>query len=201
MHDPEIANWEWVDTRRLVSKVWDGLGRRLRHAGFSKWGMLLREFLLTLEQELEPIMSGEMLKKTAAIYPDLVKADRLRRQFVEELKRKITELSESIITRRDGLWVRENAWPQEHAIALHMYPLEGDPQKATFMLFDGQQNDDPPYAVQFYSRNSIDCSFESLKEETVSGVNLYVYRHDYHDMEKAFGGFKEALQHIIPTEA
>lgn len=204
--DPGIGGWTWVDTRSLISKVWDGLARRLRDTGFSKWGVLLREFLLTLEQELESTMDLATLKNRANIYPDLVKADSLRRQFIDELKRKLTEISVEIV-RSGSLSIGERAWKGVNAVALRMYPHMNDPQNATFLLFDGRDKNDPPYAVQFYRNNpinrnnSINCPFKLSGEEEVSGITLHFYRSDYSDMEEAFKGFEEALRYIMPAEA
>jgi hypothetical protein len=195
--NPAIAEWQWLDTRRLIALIWEELARRQRNIEHTKWELLLREFLKTVEQELEEGMNDEQFRQVADNYHDLVRFDQLRRQFIDTLKQKLRNLAIPIVGGGD-LWARENRW--DDAVALSVLPYDNDPRKVSFLLFNGQAPGDLRYAIQVYAQNPLHPEqFAHIHEwqEPVNGVQLHVYRGDYNNLDDALAGFQQALGVIL----
>lgn len=201
---PAIAEWQWLDTKCFIATVWEELGRRLGDLEFSKWVLLLQEFLKTVEQEVqdvEEIMNDDQFQQIVNIYTELTKFNQIHRQFIDALKQKLRTLAIPIVG-RENLWARESNWP--NIIALPVLPYDKDNRKVSFLLYDGQIPDNPRYSIQVYSLNPLqpeDFSRDFSGEERVSGVRLYVYRKDYNELNEAFEGFEQALKLIMDHPA
>jgi len=207
--DPGIDGWKGVDTRRLISKIWVELGRRQRHLEHTKWVVLLREFLKTVEQELEDRMTEEQIQQIYNIYPQLVEFERLQGAFLNELKQRLRNIAIDIINNVLGdnagpivndrhFWTRGNKWGQNtYALSLPIY--RNNRQNVTLLLFSQHDEGAPRYATVLYIANPVNVD-QFPRDSEGQEEGLHVYTKKYAHINGAFEAFKEAVRLIVQNQ-
>src|SRR5947209_2968624 len=77
---PIVPRWKWVDYRDFINIYMFGSGSSLPPRGFLNGSLLLREFLMNIEDELGASMNDQDFEFVQENYPSFVDAVALRYQ-------------------------------------------------------------------------------------------------------------------------
>jgi hypothetical protein len=96
-NDPCEADWFWISYRHFLPKAREKLGAKLVASGISKWGILLREFLINIENEVGLTMDNQQFRFVQDHYGAIVETTKLHDAYISHLLKEITEASEKIL--------------------------------------------------------------------------------------------------------
>jgi hypothetical protein len=199
--DPSEPGWLWISYRRLLVKAREKLGARLVAAGISKWGVLLREFLLHIEDQVDQLgepMDDEEFKFIQGHYSEVIEVMALHDRYIKRLIAAITRAGAQELG-ADPARVSRNSWG-DVGIALRLYPKADREHNCTFLVL--------PYGgfrIQFYvetkARRPPDASrdlftddgrFAHLGEEQAG--RFWSFYKDEPDFDGALNTFRESLR-------
>lgn len=188
-----IDNWRWVATSAFLRKVDKNLRCRSRECSGSKWSTLLRDFVVTVQQEVSREMDQDTFNQLSEGYAKIVRVQKLHRAYIEEFKRRMADRVAGITS--EPYPVREHTWP-EHGKALRVYP-HADNQNVTLLIFDEPAAPNQRFRVQYYisAGRKIGLADGFAVLGTERGMNLY-YR-DFGSVDDALGGVETALRTVV----
>lgn len=196
---PYYANqplWTWVDLRKLTSNVYRQLGRCFGAHGVSKWHVLLREFLLNVDDQVGAQVSDEEFQFVLRNYRAVVNAVRCREQFIETLKFRVREAAAKGLGSDPSTIARED-WGDDE-VALRVYRAKDREHNATLLI-----RVDGTFIIYVYvEKNQLDAEvgkadfeldgmFKPVEEERKG--EIWVFRRNEDELENAMNSLKAAL--------
>lgn len=198
----EINGWVWISTRELLRSLREKSGQLARTNNDQKWPILFREFLITLEQEVNMGIDRDAFEGLVQLYPDLVKAKNYCNEYITEIKTRVQYAARDLL--KTDLGVSWHTWPD--GIALRVFPNKTRDISSTLLVLNKETGAGERYRVQWYTdkKQTDPTPFRFLDSETVGGKLLWIYYKDYKLLGEteeiragtALHGFVDALTRI-----
>jgi PD-(D/E)XK nuclease superfamily len=141
--DLGVENWKLINYRCLIAKAREKLGERLVTLGITKWGMLLREFLIHVEDQLGRPMDNHEFTFVKDHYPEVVKVMALHKDYIKHLSEEITKVGTEILGAPPARVLQQD-W-RSHGIPLRLYPNAKREHNSTFLVLP-----EGGFRIQFY---------------------------------------------------
>jgi PD-(D/E)XK nuclease superfamily len=191
-------NWKPVTYDNLIANVRSKLGVHFFESGISKWGILLREFLLNLEEEVKlsiPMIDDERYNLIKSNYADVAELIDLHTAYIDRLKTDVEKLGADVLGAAPAI-VIPRQWPE--GMTLQLYPKKDRVHKAVLLLkraggftvqiyvqWDKRR---PPDADQLvFTANG---KFKDMDWDKERGARVRFFRRD----ESEFGGALDAVR-------
>jgi hypothetical protein len=199
--DIDDKNWKPITYDNLIANVRSKLGVHFVESGVSKWGILLREFLLNLEEEVKlsiPMIDDEQYDLINGNYSDFVKLIDLHTAYIGRLKKDVEDLGTDVLGAAPAD-VIPRPWPE--GMTLQLYPKKDRVHKTVLLLKRAGG-----FIVQFYvqwdRRRPPDADqliftengkFKDMDWDKERGATVRVFRRDESEFDKALDALRASL--------
>jgi hypothetical protein len=201
-YDPAEAGWPWISYHDLLAKVRVKLGERVITLGFSKWMILLREFLFHLDDQLDQMgtpMADEEFRFVQDNYSQVVEVMSLHDRYIKRLITVITSAGAQIWG-ADPARVSRISWG-EVGIALRLYPKADREHNSTFLVLPRGG-----FRIQFYVQTEFRKPYDANRDVYTDGGKfadwvdkrenrwwLFATSPDKPDFDSALNAFRDSL--------
>jgi hypothetical protein len=196
-YDPGQPGWTWVSYEALLAKAREKLGARLIAAGFSKWSIFFREFLIHLEDQVGRDMDDQQFNFVRDHYSQVREVSELHDRYIEGLRDRVESAARDLLG-TEPYRVARNLWPP-HGIALRVFPAADRQHNSTLLVCP-----DGSFRVQFYVQvdarqpNEADRAvftddghFRYMGDESRGA--LWIFYRDEGDLDSAMNTFRTSL--------
>jgi hypothetical protein len=151
--------WIGITYNDLISKIKDNIGSYFTSSSFNKWHIILREFILNIENQYRNEgMDADRFYFIKDNYQTIQDIAIMVNEYIEHMKKMGVEALSSVSDKNDIAYARQNDWGDD-GIALRLISSEWDDKSNITLLLRKEGT----FTIQFYVYDIPDDQVEKLK--------------------------------------
>ena len=196
-HKPAPQGWRTVTWRSYVDRIKQNLASRLTEPLNMKWQVIMREFLLNIEQECgDDRVKEERIKFVQSNYKQVVELEEMRREYIACLtERGYAALREAHCGNHDS---RQQGW-KENGLAIRFYSSSwGQKTNIALVLRKDGQLEIQAYIYdvdEHQAKEALETTEYDKYSVESSTINCFWF-HDQVDQDATFGKLAELARSL-----